>query len=102
MASGSGQAFRSSGTSAVAASTISAAVALIGGGETVLVTNASTSLGFVRLGASATLTASSADVPVLPGSQVLLGGGDAVTYAAAVLVAGAGQILFTRGDGSVI
>jgi hypothetical protein len=102
MASGAGQPFKVSGSVSVAAGTISNAAALAGAGDTVLVTNTSAALAHVALGASALLVADSTGVPVLPGSQILLGGAARASYAAAVLAAGAGQVIFTRGEGSVV
>ncbi|MBV9251103.1 MAG: hypothetical protein JO227_17865 [Acetobacteraceae bacterium] len=102
MAIGAISPFRPTGTVAASAGTISTSVPLAGGGETVVVTNTAASLAYVRFGADATVTASGADMPVLPNSRVALAVNSLVTYAAAVLVSGSGNVLFTRGDGSFL
>jgi len=73
-----------------------------GGGESVVVTNPGTSLAYVRFGGDLSVTASSADMPVLPTSRVVLSVNSLITYAAAMLAGGSGSVLFTRGDGSVL
>lgn len=93
------QPFRAAGTVSLASGVASANVALAGGGESVVVTNTAGSLAYVRFGADSTVTASSADMPVLPNSRVLLAVNPLITYAAVVLASGAGTVLFTRGDG---
>ncbi|HVB68267.1 MAG TPA: hypothetical protein VNE67_10485 [Acetobacteraceae bacterium] len=102
MAIGSTQPFRPAGTVSLAAGTGSASVALAGGGETVVVTNTTAALAFVRFGADPSVTASPADMPVLPGARVMLAANSLITYAAAVLASGSGSVLFTVGDGSFI
>lgn len=100
MSIGSTQPFRPAGTVTVSATTTSAAQALAGGGDSVLVTNAAGAIAFVRFGADPSVTASSADVPVLADGQILLGVNGLIGYAAAVLQSGTGSVFFTRGDGS--
>jgi hypothetical protein len=100
MAIGSIQPFRPAGTVGLAAGTGSASIALAGGGETVVVTNPTTALAFVRFGADPSVTATPADMPVLPGARVMLAANPLITYAAAVLTSGSGSVWFTRGDGS--
>ena len=73
MASGSIAAFSPEATVSVAASTTSTAVALGGTGPSLLVYNGSTSTAFLSLGATTTLTATTADMPVPAGSQMLAG-----------------------------
>jgi hypothetical protein len=102
MALGSSSAFRPTGTAAVSATSSSSAVALVGGGETVVVTNTALSLAYVRFGADSSVIASSADMPVQPNSRATLAVNPFVTYAAALLATGSGAVLFTRGDGSFV
>jgi hypothetical protein len=56
----------------------------------------------VRFGADPTVSASAADMPVMANSKVTLSVNGLVSYAAAMLVAGSGTVLFTRGDGSYV
>ena len=102
MATGSIKPFVPSSTTSVAGTTTSSNVALPAGGESVVVTNTATSVAYVRFGANAAVSASASDMPVLPNSRVLLGVNPLISYAAAVLVAGTGSVLFTRGDGSIV
>jgi hypothetical protein len=102
MAIGSITPFRPTGTVSLSAGTSSAAVSLAGGGDSVVVTNTSASLAYVRFGADPSVSASSADMPVLANARVMLSVNSLVSYAAAVLAAGSGSVLFTRGDGSYI
>ena len=102
MAMGSTQPFRPVGTVSLAAGTGSTAVALAGGGESVVVTNTAGTLAFVRFGADPSVAATTADMPVLPGSRVMLAANSLITYAAALLTSGSGSVLFTRGDGSFV
>lgn len=102
MSIGSSQPFRPAGTVSLAARTSSANVALAGGGESLLVTNASGSVAFVRLGNDKTVTATTSDTPVLPSTCILLGVNPLITTAAAVLASGTGDVYFTLGDGSSI
>jgi hypothetical protein len=99
---GSNQPFRPTGTATLAAGTSSASVTLAGGGDSVVVSNTTGALAFVRFGADPSVTASTADMPVLPNSHVMLAINSLITYAAAVLASGSGAVLFTRGDGSFI
>lgn len=102
MSMGSTQPFRPGGTVQLAASTTSASVPLSGGGESVLIYNASSAVAFVRFGVGAGIAASSADTPVPPASRMLMHlGGPFVTSAAALLSAGSGAVFFSRGDGTV-
>ncbi|HTQ71558.1 MAG TPA: hypothetical protein VMH92_08710 [Acidocella sp.] len=99
MASGSTQPFRPAGSVGAAASTSAANVALVGGGQAVLVYNASAAVAFFRLGGASALSASTSDTPVPPGARMLVDAGPFVTNAAVVLSAGTGMVYFTRGDG---
>ncbi|MCF3945297.1 hypothetical protein AiwAL_04725 [Acidiphilium sp. AL] len=101
MSIGAALPFRPSGTASVAGSTGAAAVALAGGGSSVLVFNASGAVAFVRFGMAAALSASVGDLPVPPGGRMLVDAGRLVTHAGAVLASGTGTVYFTRGDGSV-
>lgn len=102
MAVGAITPFRPTGTVSLAAATTSAAVLLAGGGDSIVVTNTSSSLAYVRFGADVSVTASVADMPVLANDKVTLSVSSLVSYAAAVLAAGNGTVLFTRGDGSFL
>jgi hypothetical protein len=102
MAIGSIMPFRATGTVPLAASTTSANVALAGGGDSVVVTNTTGSLAYIRFGADPSVAASVADMPVLANSRAMLGVNSLIAYAAAVLVSGSGTVLLTRGDGSYL
>lgn len=102
MATGAISPFVPVGTVSVTASTTSASVALVGAGDSVVVTNATGSLAYVQFGATAATVASSAGMPVLPNSRVMLGITPLTTYAAAVLASGSGTMLLTRGHGSFV
>ncbi len=102
MAVGSITPFRPTGTVSLSAGTSSAAIGLAGGGDTVLVTNTSATIAYVRFGADPSVSATTGDMPVLANSRVMLAVNGLVSYAAAVLTAGSGTVLFTRGDGSYV
>jgi hypothetical protein len=102
MANGSIMPFRPTGTILASATTGSRYVALAGGGDSVVVTNTTGSLAYVRFGSDANVVATVADMPVLPNSRVMLGVNSIIGYAAVVLATGAGSVLFTRGDGSYL
>ncbi len=99
MSTGSTQPFRPAGTVAVSASTTVSNAALVGGGHAVLVYNAAASTAFFRLGAAASLTATTADTPVPPGARMLVDAGPFVSHAAVILGTGTGNVYFTLGDG---
>ncbi|HME19843.1 MAG TPA: hypothetical protein VKI44_00500 [Acetobacteraceae bacterium] len=67
-----------------------------------MITNTSASLAYVRFGADPSVSASTADMPVMANARVMLSVNSLVSYAAAVLAAGSGAVLFTRGDGSYL
>lgn len=94
--------FRPTGTATLNAGVESASVALAGGGDSVVVTNTSAALAFVRFGADPSVCASAADMPVMANARVMLAVNSLVTHAAALVAAGSGTILFTRGDGSYV
>jgi hypothetical protein len=75
---------------------------LSGGGDSVVVTNTTTALGYIRFGSDSTVAASTADMPVLASSRIILSINSLISYAAAISPTGAGNILFTRGDGSIV
>jgi hypothetical protein len=103
MSIGSSQPFRPAGTVAINATTTATSNRLNGEGETILVTNAATDVAFVSFGADASVTAATTgDLPVLPGTCILIGVNTLIKYAAAVLAGGSGQVYFTVGDGSSI
>jgi hypothetical protein len=102
MSIGSNQPFRAAGTASVSASTTSSAVAMVGAGETVLVTNAANAVAFVAFGTSGSTTAKSASLPLLPNSRALLAANVYMTHAAVILTGGTGTVYFTLGDGSAI
>ncbi len=99
MATGATQPFRPAGTASVAASVSSANVSLAGGGNAVLVYNASSATAFFKLGAASGLTAALTDTPVPAGGRMLVDAGPFVNKAAAILATGTGTVYFTLGDG---
>lgn len=71
-------------------------------GDALLVYNSGTTVGFVAFGSDNTIVATtSASFPIPPGYHRLVGAGQYVTYAAAVLASGTGTIYFSRGCGHV-
>ena len=94
--------FRPTGTVSLAASSVSSNVALSGGGDTVVVTNASTVLAYIRFGSDSTVVATNSDMPVLANSRVILSVNSLIANAAAITSSGSGTILFSRGDGSIL
>lgn len=102
MSTGTSQPFRPTGTVALSASTTPASVLLVGGGHTVVVTNAAASLAFVRFGTDLSVSANATDMPVLPNQRVMLEVNTLIRSAAALLTSGTGTVYFTRGDGSTL
>lgn len=102
MATGSITPFRPTGTVSLSAGTSSSAIALVGGGDSVVVTNISASLAYVRFGADPSVSASTSDMPVMANARTMLSVNFLVSYAAALLASGSGTVLFTRGDGSYV
>jgi hypothetical protein len=102
MSAGSSQPFRHAGTAMLSASTTSANVALVGGGDSLLITNAAATLAFVRFGADSAVAATTSDIPLLPNSRTILAVNSLIRYAAAILSSGTGSVYFTRGDGAHI
>lgn len=99
---GSVSPFRPTGTVSLSVGNVSAGVALSGGGDSVVVTNTSGYLVYVRFGAGPTLTATMTDMPVLPSSRVILSVNSLIHYAAALSPNGTATVLFSRGDGSTV
>ena len=99
---GSVSPFRPTGTVSVSVGNVSTNVSLSGGGDSVVVTNTTTALAYVRFGSDPTVTASISDMPVLPASRLILSVNSLISYAAAISSSGTGSVLFSRGDGSFI
>jgi hypothetical protein len=99
---GSVSPFRPTGTVGVFVGAVSANIALSGGGDSVVVTNTTTGLVFVRFGSDPTVTASTSDMPILASSRLILSVNSLISYAAVVSPTASGNILFSRGDGSFI
>lgn len=99
---GSVSPFRPTGTISVSVGSVSANAPLSGGGDSVVVTNTTSALAYVRFGSDVTVTASTADMPILAGSRVILSINSLIVYAAAISPSGSGAILFSRGDGSFL
>lgn len=102
MSIGTTSPFRPAGTASLNVGILSANIQLVDGGESVLVTNPTATLAYVQFGGDSLIAASSADMPLLPTSRVVLPVNPLITYAAATLASGSGSILFTRSDGSVL
>jgi hypothetical protein len=94
--------FLPTGTVSVSVGSASGNVALAGGGDTVVVTNTSSNLVYVRFGAGPSVTATTSDMPVLPSSQAILAVNFLITYAAAISPTGTSAVLFSRGNGSIV
>lgn len=99
---GSVSPFRPTGTVSVSVGSVSANVRLSGGGDSVVVTNTASSVAYVKFGSDPTTAAATSDMPILPNNRLILSINSLITYAAAVSPAGAGAVLFSRGDGSII
>jgi hypothetical protein len=99
---GAANAFQPAATVVIASSTASANAQLAGGGESVLITNPTASLLYVRFGTDPTVLATTGDTPILPNSKILLRCGPLVSYFATILASGSGTVMFTRGDGSSV
>jgi hypothetical protein len=82
--------------------TVSSNIQLAGAGETLLITNPTSSLAYIRFGSDPSVQCTTLDTPLLPNSKILLRCGPLVLYCAAMLGSGSGLIMFTRGDGSNI
>ena len=58
-------------------------------------------MAFIRFGTDATVAATAADTPVMPGLRMLIHAGNLATSVAVLLSAGSGAVYITRGDGTV-
>jgi hypothetical protein len=94
--------FRPTGTISLSVGSISTSALLAGGGDSVVVTNTTSALGYIRFGSDATVTASVVDMPILASSRLILSVNSLISYAAAISPLGSGSILFSRGDGSFV
>jgi hypothetical protein len=99
---GSVSPFRPTGTISISAGSVSANAPLSGGGDSVVVTNTTSALAYVRFGSDPTVMASTADMPILAGSRLILSVNSLISYAAVISPSGSGIILFSRGDGSFV
>ena len=99
---GSVSPFRPTGTATLSVSSVSTNVPLSGGGDSVVVTNSTSNLAYVRFGSDPSIAASTMDMPILANSQAILSINSLIRYAAAISASGSGAILFSRGDGSFI
>jgi hypothetical protein len=99
---GSVSPFRPTGTVSVSVGSVSANAPLSGGGDSVVVTNTTSAMAYVRFGSDPTVTASTTDMPVLAASKLILSVNSLITYVAAVSPTGSGSVLFSRGDGSFV
>jgi hypothetical protein len=102
MSIGTTSPFRPTGTVSLNVGTTSASIELAGGGGSAVVTNPTASLAYVRFGGDPSVPASSADLPALPTSRVVLSVNALISYAAAMLASGSGSVLYTRGNGSAL
>jgi hypothetical protein len=94
--------FRPTGTVSVSTGGVSANALLSGGGDTVVVTNTMAALAYIRFGSDPTVTATTTDMPILANSRLILSVNSLITYVAAISPSGAGPVLFSRGDGSIV
>jgi hypothetical protein len=91
-------AFNVSGNAALAASNVSANVALPTGDQTILVTNAGSVDAFLKMGATSGVTASTSGLYLGAGSQMTLAVGPN-TYLAGVTASGSTTINIAQGVG---
>jgi hypothetical protein len=99
---GSVSPFRPTGTVSVSASSVSANARLSGGGDSVVVTNTSGGLAYIRFGSDVGVLATTSDMPILANSRLILSVNSLITFVAAILPIGSGVILFSSGDGSIV
>jgi hypothetical protein len=99
---GSVSPFRPTGTVSVSAGGVSASARLSGGGDSIVVTNTSTGLAYIRFGSDPTVAATTSDMPILANDRLILSVNSLITFVAAISPSGAGIILFSRGDGSIV
>jgi hypothetical protein len=99
---GSVSPFRPTGTVSVSANSVSASIRLIGGGDSIVVTNTSGGLAYVKFGSDPTVMATTSDMPILANNQLIFSVNSLISYVAAISPTGSGIVMFSRGDGSVI
>jgi hypothetical protein len=99
---GSVSPFRPTGTVSVSVGSTSANAQLSGGGDSVVVTNTTNSLAYIRFGSDPSITASTTDMPILANSRLILSVNSLISYAAAISPSASGIVLFSRGDGSFV
>lgn len=99
---GSVSPFRPTGTVSVSVGSASTNARLAGGGDSVVVTNTTSALAYIKFGSDPTVTASTIDMPILPTSRMILSVNSLISYAAGISPSGSGIILFSRGDGSFV
>lgn len=99
---GSVSPFRPTGTISVSVGSVSANAPLSGGGDSVVVTNTTSALAYIKFGSDSTVIASTADMPILATSRLILSVNSLISYVAAISPSGSGTILFSRGDGSFL
>ncbi len=99
---GSVSPFRPTGTVSVSVGSASTNAPLSGGGDSVVVTNTTSSLAYIRFGSDPTVAASASDMPILANSRLILSVNSLITYVAAISPSGSGLVLFSRGDGSFV
>jgi hypothetical protein len=99
---GSVSPFRPTGTVSLSANSVSANIRLSGGGDSIVVTNTSGGLAYVKFGSDQTVLATTSDMPILPNNQLIFSVNSLISYVAAISPTGSGIVLFSRGDGSVI
>src|ERR1700761_8994877 len=94
--------FRPTATVGLSVGSVSANIALQGGGESVVVTNPTNGLIYVRFGADPGVAATTSDMPVLSSSRAILSVNRLITHAAAFSPTSSGLVLFSLGDGSIV
>jgi hypothetical protein len=99
---GSVSPFRPTGTVSIPIGNVSSNALLAGGGDTVVVTNTTNALAYVRFGSDSTVAATTADMPILAGTRLILSVNSLISHAAALSPLGSGNVLFSRGDGSFV
>jgi hypothetical protein len=99
---GSVSPFRPTGTVGVSVGSTSTNTPLSGGGDTIVVTNTTNSLAYIKFGSDPTVSASINDMPILSNDRLILSVNSLISYVAAISALGSGMVLFSRGDGSIV
>jgi hypothetical protein len=99
---GSVSPFRPTGTVGLSVGSTSTNTPLSGGGDTIVVTNTTNSLAYIKFGSDPTVAASTDDMPILSNDRLILSINSLISYVAAISTLGSGMILFSRGDGSIV